>query len=55
MAPAKGERVLFRATVVKPGRMLTACEARAFAEHQGVENLVASMTGTVMAILPIFF
>jgi hypothetical protein len=26
------------------------CEARAFAEQQGVENLVASMTGTLMAL-----
>ena len=52
LAPARGERFVFRATVVKPGRTLTVCEARAFAQHQGVESLVASMTGTLMAILP---
>jgi uncharacterized protein (TIGR00369 family) len=52
LAPAKGERFLFRATVIKPGRTLTVCEARAFAEQQGVENLVASMTGTLMAHEP---
>ncbi len=50
LAPAKGERFAFRATVVKPGRTLTVCEARAFAEHDGVETLVATMTGTLMAL-----
>src|SRR3954465_106291 len=49
LAPAKGERFFFRAVVIKPGRMLTVCEARAFAERGGVENLIASMTGTLMA------
>src|SRR6516164_7321241 len=38
LAPAKGERFLFRAVVVKPGRTLTVCEAKAFAEHQGTET-----------------
>ena len=49
-APARGERFLFRAVVVKPGRTLTFCEARAFAESGGVETLVATMTGTLMAL-----
>jgi len=52
LAPAKGERFFFRASVIKPGRTLTVCEARAFAEHQGVETLIATMTGTLMAIAP---
>jgi uncharacterized protein (TIGR00369 family) len=50
LAPARGERFVFRAHVVKPGRTLTVCEARAFAEHGGAENLVATMTGTLMAL-----
>jgi len=50
LAPAKGERFAFRATVVKPGRTLTVCEARAFAEQHGTETLVATMTGTLMAL-----
>ena len=33
LAPAKGERFLFRAQVIKPGRTLTVCEARAVAAH----------------------
>jgi uncharacterized protein (TIGR00369 family) len=52
LAPAKGEHFVFRATVIKPGRTLTVCEARAFAEHQGIETLVATMTGTLMAMMP---
>jgi uncharacterized protein (TIGR00369 family) len=52
LAPAKGERFLFRATVIKPGRTLTVCEARGVAVHEGVETLVATMTGTLMAIMP---
>jgi uncharacterized protein (TIGR00369 family) len=52
LAPAKGERFLFRAAVVKPGRTLTVCEARAYAEHRGIETLVATMTGTLMAMMP---
>jgi len=52
LAPAKGERFSFHATVVKPGRTLTVCEARAIAEHQGTQTLIATMTGTLMAITP---
>jgi uncharacterized protein (TIGR00369 family) len=51
LAPARGKRFLFRATVVKPGRTLTFCEARAYAEQDGSETLVASMTGTLMAVM----
>ena len=50
LAPARGERFLFRATVIKPGRTLTVCEARAFAESDGAETLIATMTGTLMAL-----
>lgn len=50
LAPAKGQRFSFRAAVVKPGRTLTVCEARAFGESNGAESLVATMTGTLMAL-----
>lgn len=51
LAPAKGERFLFRGQVIKPGRTVTVCEARAFAltSHAG-ERLIATMTGTLMAV-----
>jgi uncharacterized protein (TIGR00369 family) len=52
LAPAKGERFSFRALVVKPGRTLTVCEGRAYSVNDGVENLIATMTGTLMAIMP---
>jgi uncharacterized protein (TIGR00369 family) len=52
LAPAQGERFFFRAYVVKPGRTLTVCEARAFALDHGAENLIATMTGTLMAMMP---
>src|SRR5512139_312852 len=51
LAPARGERFTFEAEVIKPGRTLTFCEARAFAERDGVKTLVATMTGTLMALL----
>jgi uncharacterized protein (TIGR00369 family) len=50
LAPAKGDRFAFRAHVVKPGRTLTVCEARAFAQTGGTETLIATMTGTLMTL-----
>ena len=52
LAPARGERFVFAAEVVKPGRTLTFCEARAYAENVGKTTLIATMTGTLMAMLP---
>ncbi|MBN8991172.1 MAG: PaaI family thioesterase [Rhizobiales bacterium] len=50
LAPARGQRFAFRGSVVKPGRTLTVCEARAYADEDGNETLVATMTGTLMAL-----
>jgi uncharacterized protein (TIGR00369 family) len=50
LAPARGQRFAFRAVVVKPGRTLTVCEGRAYAEQDGRETLIATMTGTLMAL-----
>jgi uncharacterized protein (TIGR00369 family) len=50
LAPAKGERFLFRAHVIKPGRTLTVSDGRAFAIDNGAERLVATMNGTLMAV-----
>ncbi|HTS26816.1 MAG TPA: PaaI family thioesterase [Bryobacteraceae bacterium] len=50
LAPAKGESFRFRAHVIKPGRTLTFCDARAFAMEAGEERLIATMTGTLMAV-----
>ena len=51
LAPAKGERFRFVGEVLKPGRTLTVCEARAFALEGGAEKLIASMTATLMAVV----
>lgn len=51
LAPAKGERFIFRGVVVKPGRTLTVCDGQAYAVQDGVETLIATMTGTLMALV----
>jgi acyl-coenzyme A thioesterase PaaI-like protein len=50
LAPARGEHFIFRGRVVKPGRTITVCEGHAFAVNGGEEKLVATMTGTLMAL-----
>src|ERR1700728_3687152 len=50
IAPARGDYFLFRASVLKPGRTITVCDAQAFAVEGGKEKLVATMTGTLMAL-----
>ena len=40
----------FGRAVLKPGRTITVCEAQAFAAEAGKEKLVATMTGTLMAL-----
>jgi uncharacterized protein (TIGR00369 family) len=52
LAPARGERFVVRARVVRPGRTLTFCEASAFAVEAGAEKLVATMSATLMAMMP---
>lgn len=48
---ARGDRFLFCANVVKPGRTLTVCDAKALAfEGEGSPRLIATMTGTFMAL-----
>ncbi|QIK39712.1 PaaI family thioesterase [Pontivivens nitratireducens] len=49
--PADGERFRFVADVVKPGRTLTICEARAYAVKGQKEKVVATMTATLMALV----
>ena len=50
ISPAKGDYYLFRGRVVKPGRTITVCDGHAFAVDAGKEKLVATMTGTLMAL-----
>ena len=51
LAPARGQRFIFQAQVLKPAKTLSFCEARAFAEDGTAEpRLVASRAATLMAI-----
>jgi uncharacterized protein (TIGR00369 family) len=50
LAPAKGERLIARARVVRAGRTISVCEANVFAVNDGVEKHVALLVGTMMTI-----
>jgi len=50
LRPAKGNRLIARARVVRAGKTLTVCAGDAFAETDGVETGVATMLATVMAV-----
>jgi uncharacterized protein (TIGR00369 family) len=51
MAPAQGQRFIFQARVIKPGKTLTFCEATALAKNGDDDpRPIASMTATLMAI-----
>jgi uncharacterized protein (TIGR00369 family) len=50
LAPARGARFRFVGRVLKPGRTLVFTEARAHAERDGAERLIAMMTATMMAV-----
>ena len=50
LAPADGERLLARGTVVKSGRTLTVCDLDVFALRAGVETLCAKGLQTVMCL-----
>lgn len=50
LAPAKGQRFVAKAQVIKAGRNLTVCTGEAFAYDHEKPKLVATMTATMMAI-----
>ena len=50
LAPARGERVVARASVVRSGRTLTVSQADAFAVAAEKETLIATMLGTIMTL-----
>jgi len=52
LAPAKGDRFMFRGHVVKPGRTITVCDGQAHALQGGsTPRLIATMSGTLMALV----
>ena len=50
IAPARGERLVARGRVTKPGRVLTVCLGEVVALNGGEEKAVATMLGTMMAV-----
>lgn len=50
LAPATGERIVARGSVVRAGRTLTVAQAEVFAESGGERKLIALLTATMMSI-----
>jgi uncharacterized protein (TIGR00369 family) len=50
MAPAKGDTLIARGYVVRPGRNITTCRADVFITRDGIEHLCATMLGTFMTM-----
>lgn len=50
LRPAKGDRLVARARVVRSGKTLTVCTGDVVAQTGGPENVVATMLATIMAV-----
>jgi len=50
LAPAKGESIVARAEVIRPGRTIMVCRADVYARAGNVEKLVAAFQGTMMVV-----
>ena len=50
LAPARGERVVARGRVIRPGRTVTACAGDVVAVDGGRETLVATLLATMMRV-----
>ena len=50
LAPGRGERMVAKSRVVRPGRTVSVCAADVYAVAGGQERLVATMLATIMAV-----
>ncbi|MCP4185901.1 MAG: PaaI family thioesterase [Hyphomicrobiales bacterium] len=50
MTPAKGELLVARGRVLRPGRILSVCQSDIFVSRNGIEKLCATMLGTFMTM-----
>ena len=50
LAPAEGEKLIARGSVIKPGKTLTVCQSDVFAVSASGEKLCATALGTFMAL-----
>ncbi|MCI0487969.1 MAG: PaaI family thioesterase [Blastocatellia bacterium] len=50
LSPARGERMIARGRVTKPGRTVTVCAGDVFAIVDGEEKLIATMLATMISL-----
>ena len=50
LAPARGDRLIARGSVVKPGKRLMVVTADVYAETDGTETQIALLTGTMVPV-----
>ncbi|MEK7402089.1 MAG: PaaI family thioesterase [Gemmatimonadota bacterium] len=50
LSPAKGDAIIARAEVIRPGRTIMVCRADVFSINGKEEKLVAAMQGTMMVV-----
>jgi len=50
LAPAKGDRLIARGRVIKPGRRLIVVSSDVYAQTDGVERHIACLIGTMMPV-----
>ncbi|HZS10045.1 MAG TPA: PaaI family thioesterase [Blastocatellia bacterium] len=50
LAPAKGDLMIARGRVIRPGRSVTVCAGDVFARTDGEEKMVATMLATIRVI-----
>ncbi|HVF92360.1 MAG TPA: PaaI family thioesterase [Blastocatellia bacterium] len=50
VSPARGERLVARGRVTRPGRTVTVCAGDVYAVSEGEEKLVASMLATMISL-----
>lgn len=50
LSPARGEKMIARGRVTKPGRTVTVCAGDVFALTAGEEKLIATMLATMIAL-----
>lgn len=50
LSPAKGDAVIARAEVIRPGKTIMVCRADVFSINGAEEKLVAAMQGTMMVV-----
>ncbi len=52
LSPAKGDHFRFEAIVIKAGRTITFCEAKAIAIEENKEKAIATLTASMFTVLP---